>query len=230
MSKKAPACFAKSSGHVFNHPRREIELKESVLGSGGTWKLLMASLATTVDNTIKMADTVRKHGCQWCIRSILIFPFFFNFFPLTFISTLWRLPNTKKTMHTHTHTHTHAHAHTRTRAPAHTRTSAHAHQRTRAHEHTCTQHFQIQRLHNSLYFVPQPNPKQVRKLTYNFEDYVFGCLTWIIKSLLISLSSLPATSRFRNEWLFPPPFLRMDESLLTTVERAPGWFFTSGKR
>ena len=68
MSKKAPACFAKSSGHVFNHPRREIELKESVLGSDWTWKLLMASLATTVDNTIKMADTVRKHGCQWCIR------------------------------------------------------------------------------------------------------------------------------------------------------------------
>ena len=70
MSKKAPACFAKSSGHVFNHPRREIELKESVLGSDWTWKLLMASLATTVDDTIKMADTVRKHGCQWCIRSI----------------------------------------------------------------------------------------------------------------------------------------------------------------
>ena len=70
MSKKAPACFAKSSGHVFNHPRREIELKESVLGSDWTRKLLMASLATTVDNTIKMADTVRKHGCQWCIRSI----------------------------------------------------------------------------------------------------------------------------------------------------------------
>ena len=70
MSKKAPACFAKSSGHVFNHPRREIELKESVLGSDWTWKLLMASLATTVDNTIKMADTVRKHGCQWCIRSM----------------------------------------------------------------------------------------------------------------------------------------------------------------
>ena len=70
MSKKAPACFAKSSGHVFNHPRREIELKQSVLGSDWTWKLLMASLATTVDNTIKMADTVRKHGCQWCIRSI----------------------------------------------------------------------------------------------------------------------------------------------------------------
>ena len=70
MSKKASACFAKSSGHVFNHPRREIELKESVLGSDWTWKLVMASLATTVDNTIKMADTVRKHGCQWCIRSI----------------------------------------------------------------------------------------------------------------------------------------------------------------
>ena len=68
MSKKAPACFAKSSGHVFNHPRREIELKESVLGSDWTSKLLMASLATTVDNTIKMADTVRKHGCQWCMR------------------------------------------------------------------------------------------------------------------------------------------------------------------
>ena len=75
MSKKAPACFAKSSGHVFNHPRREIELelKESVLGSDWTWKLLMASLATTVDNTIKMADTVRKHGCQWCIRSIHVY-------------------------------------------------------------------------------------------------------------------------------------------------------------
>ena len=70
MCKKAPACFAKSSGHVFNHPRREIELKESVLGLDWTWKLLIASLATTVDNTIKMADTVRKHGCQWCIRSI----------------------------------------------------------------------------------------------------------------------------------------------------------------
>ena len=70
-SKKAPAaCFAKSSGHVFNRPRREIEPKESVLGSDWTWKLLMASLATTVDNTIKMADTVRKHGCEWCIRSI----------------------------------------------------------------------------------------------------------------------------------------------------------------
>ena len=33
MSKKAPVCFAKSPGHVFNHPRREIELRESVLGS-----------------------------------------------------------------------------------------------------------------------------------------------------------------------------------------------------
>ena len=32
MSKKAPACFAKSSGHVFNHPKREIDFKESVLG------------------------------------------------------------------------------------------------------------------------------------------------------------------------------------------------------
>ena len=32
MSKKAPTCFAKSSGHVFNHPRKKIELKESVLG------------------------------------------------------------------------------------------------------------------------------------------------------------------------------------------------------
>ena len=32
MSKKALACFAKSLGHVFNHPRREIDLKESVLG------------------------------------------------------------------------------------------------------------------------------------------------------------------------------------------------------
>ena len=32
MSKKAPACFAKSSGQVFNHPRREIDIKESVLG------------------------------------------------------------------------------------------------------------------------------------------------------------------------------------------------------
>ena len=40
------------------------------LYSDWTWKLLTASLATTVDNTIKMADTVQKHGCQWCIRSI----------------------------------------------------------------------------------------------------------------------------------------------------------------
>ena len=32
MSKKAPACFSKSSGHIFNHPRIEIDFKESVLG------------------------------------------------------------------------------------------------------------------------------------------------------------------------------------------------------
>ena len=32
MSKKAPSCFAKSTGHVFNHPRRVIDLKEFVLG------------------------------------------------------------------------------------------------------------------------------------------------------------------------------------------------------
>ena len=30
----------------------------------------MASLATTIENTIKMADVVQKHGCRWCIRSI----------------------------------------------------------------------------------------------------------------------------------------------------------------
>ena len=61
MSKNAPAWFAKSAGHVFNdHLRREIDLKESVLGE---WKLPTTSLATTVDNTIKMANAVQKHGC-----------------------------------------------------------------------------------------------------------------------------------------------------------------------
>ena len=70
MSKKAPACFAKSSGYVFNHPRRETISKSLHSESDWTWTLLTASSATTVDNTIKMADTVQKHGCQWCIRSI----------------------------------------------------------------------------------------------------------------------------------------------------------------
>ena len=70
MSKKAPACFAKSSGQVFNHPRREIDLKSLYSESDWTWTQLTAFSATTVDNTIKMADTVQKHGCQWRIRSI----------------------------------------------------------------------------------------------------------------------------------------------------------------
>ena len=32
------------------------------------WNRWFASLATTVDNTIKMADHSFKHGRQWCIR------------------------------------------------------------------------------------------------------------------------------------------------------------------
>ena len=34
------------------------------------WNRWFASLATTVDNTIKMADRSFKHGRQWCIRRI----------------------------------------------------------------------------------------------------------------------------------------------------------------
>ena len=34
------------------------------------WNRWLASLATTVDNTIKMADRSFKHGRQWCIRRI----------------------------------------------------------------------------------------------------------------------------------------------------------------
>ena len=34
------------------------------------WKRWFASLATTVDNTIKMAERSFKHGRQWCIRRI----------------------------------------------------------------------------------------------------------------------------------------------------------------
>ena len=34
------------------------------------WNRWIASLATTVDNTIKMADRNFKHGRQWCIRRI----------------------------------------------------------------------------------------------------------------------------------------------------------------
>ena len=35
------------------------------------WNRWFASLATTVDNTIKMADRSLKHGRQWCIRRIV---------------------------------------------------------------------------------------------------------------------------------------------------------------
>ena len=35
------------------------------------WNRWFASLATTVDNTIKMADRSFKHGRQWCIRRIV---------------------------------------------------------------------------------------------------------------------------------------------------------------
>ena len=34
------------------------------------WNRWFASLATTVDNTIKMADRSFKHGRQWCIRRV----------------------------------------------------------------------------------------------------------------------------------------------------------------
>ena len=36
------------------------------------WNRWFASLATTVDNTIKMADRSFKHGRQWCIRRIAL--------------------------------------------------------------------------------------------------------------------------------------------------------------
>ena len=36
------------------------------------WNRWFASLATTVDNTIKMAERSFKHGRQWCIRRIAI--------------------------------------------------------------------------------------------------------------------------------------------------------------
>ena len=70
MSKKAPACFAKSSTRFQPPKKRNRFQRVCTRSQHWTWTLLTASLATTVDNTIKMADTGQKHGCQWCIRSI----------------------------------------------------------------------------------------------------------------------------------------------------------------
>ena len=58
---------------TFSITQEEKSISKSLYSeSDWTWTLLTLSLATTVDNTIKMADTVQKHGCQWCIRFILV--------------------------------------------------------------------------------------------------------------------------------------------------------------
>ena len=57
---------------TFSTTQEEKSISKSLYSeSDWAWTLLTASLATTVDNTIKMADMVQKHGCQWCIRFIV---------------------------------------------------------------------------------------------------------------------------------------------------------------
>ena len=57
------------------------------------WNRWFASLATTVDNTIKMAERSFKHGRQWCIRRIFLLKPFSNCLRKTWFKFLGSSPS-----------------------------------------------------------------------------------------------------------------------------------------
>ena len=66
-----PTISAGTQPKVFSEENFPIAFYPTFFFHHYDWNRWFASLATTVDNTIKMAERSFKHGRQWCIRSFL---------------------------------------------------------------------------------------------------------------------------------------------------------------